>query len=51
MQIITQPVARNADPGRDLEIVMALAQALDVQPETPGKRITARISLLDTGGA
>lgn len=44
------PVARNADPGRvgqhGLEIVMAVAQALDVRQEAAGKSITARISLL-----
>ena len=44
------PVARDADPGRvgqhGLEIVMAVAQALDVRQEPAGKSITARISLL-----
>ncbi|GGW49715.1 anti-sigma regulatory factor (Ser/Thr protein kinase) [Streptomyces albaduncus] len=43
------PVARDADPGRvgqhGLEIVMAVAQALDVRQESAGKSITARISL------
>ncbi|MEY9490676.1 anti-sigma regulatory factor (Ser/Thr protein kinase) [Streptomyces calvus] len=43
------PVARSADPGRvgqhGLEIVMAVAQALDVRQEPAGKSITARISL------
>ncbi|MEU9354231.1 ATP-binding protein [Streptomyces griseoloalbus] len=43
------PVARDADPGRvgqhGLEIVMAVAQALDVRQEPAGKSITARISL------
>ncbi|GAA3494754.1 ATP-binding protein [Streptomyces prasinosporus] len=45
------PVPRTADPGRvgqhGLEIVMAVAQGLDVQQEPTGKRVTARISLLD----
>jgi anti-sigma regulatory factor (Ser/Thr protein kinase) len=45
----TPPVARDADPGRvgqhGLEIVMAVAQALDVRQESAGKSITARISL------
>ncbi|GGV38431.1 ATP-binding protein [Streptomyces griseoflavus] len=44
------PVARNADPDRvgqhGLEIVMAVAQALDVRQGASGKSITARISLL-----
>ncbi|TWF83292.1 anti-sigma regulatory factor (Ser/Thr protein kinase) [Streptomyces capillispiralis] len=43
------PVPRDADPGRvgqhGLEIVMAVAQALDVRQEPAGKSITARISL------
>ncbi|WAU86403.1 ATP-binding protein [Streptomyces sp. Qhu-G9] len=45
------PVARAADVGRvgqhGLEIVMAVAQGFEVQRETVGKRITARIALLD----
>ncbi|CAM5694473.1 ATP-binding protein [Streptomyces griseomycini] len=49
------PVPRAADPGRvgqhGLEIVMAVAQELDVRQEPTGKRVTARISLLDTPAA
>jgi anti-sigma regulatory factor (Ser/Thr protein kinase) len=50
------PVARAADAGRvgqhGLEIVMAVAQGFEVQREPVGKRITARIALLDDlGGA
>ncbi|MBB6081876.1 anti-sigma regulatory factor (Ser/Thr protein kinase) [Streptomyces paradoxus] len=45
------PVARAADPGRvgqhGLEIVMAVAQGFEAQREPVGKRITARIALLD----
>jgi anti-sigma regulatory factor (Ser/Thr protein kinase) len=45
------PVAQAADAGRvgqhGLEIVMALVQAFEVQREPVGKRITARIALLD----
>ncbi len=45
------PVARHADPGRvgqhGLEIVMAVARSFDVHPEPAGKRVTARIALLD----
>ncbi|MFD9445567.1 ATP-binding protein [Streptomyces sp. NPDC060006] len=45
------PVARAADAGRvgqhGLEIVMAVAQGFEVQRETVGKRITARLALLD----
>ncbi|MEU6525741.1 ATP-binding protein [Streptomyces sp. NPDC046924] len=48
------PVARVANPDRvgqhGLEIVMAVAHGLDVQPEPTGKRITARISLVETAG-
>ena len=44
------PGARGAAPRRGgqhgLEIVMAVAQALDVRQEPAGKSITARISLL-----
>ncbi|MFJ8948367.1 ATP-binding protein [Streptomyces sp. NPDC102395] len=45
------PVARAADAGRvgqhGLEIVMAVAQGFEVQREPVGKRITARLALLD----
>ncbi|MFF5480945.1 ATP-binding protein [Streptomyces sp. NPDC012935] len=45
------PVARAADAGRvgqhGLEIVMAVAEGLEAQREPVGKRITARIALLD----
>ncbi|MER8220818.1 ATP-binding protein [Streptomyces sp. NPDC094143] len=45
------PVARAADAGRvgqhGLEIVMAVSQGFEVQREPVGKRITARIALLD----
>ncbi|MFJ3441388.1 ATP-binding protein [Streptomyces sp. NPDC086081] len=48
------PVARAADAGRvgqhGLEIVMAVAQAFEVRREPVGKRITARIALLDDPG-
>ncbi|MGW7256476.1 ATP-binding protein [Streptomyces sp. NPDC054834] len=48
------PVARAADPGRvgqhGLEIVMAVAQGLEVAREPVGKRITARIALPDDPG-
>ncbi|MEV0693672.1 ATP-binding protein [Streptomyces sp. NPDC050388] len=48
------PVARVANPDRvgqhGLEIVMAVAHGLEVQPEPTGKRITARISLVETTG-
>jgi anti-sigma regulatory factor (Ser/Thr protein kinase) len=48
------PVARAADAGRvgqhGLEIVMAVAQGFEVQREPVGKRITARIALLDDPG-
>ncbi|MBJ6613545.1 ATP-binding protein [Streptomyces griseoincarnatus] len=43
------PRPRDADPGRvgqhGLEIVMAVADALDVRREAEGKSITARIAL------
>ncbi|MFF3849896.1 ATP-binding protein [Streptomyces sp. NPDC002328] len=50
------PVARAADAGRvgqhGLEVVMAVAQGFEAQREPVGKRITARIALLDDlGGA
>ncbi|MEU6366567.1 ATP-binding protein [Streptomyces sp. NPDC046931] len=45
------PIARAADVGRvgqhGLEIVMAVAQGFEAQREPVGKRITARIALLD----
>ncbi|MFF4018715.1 ATP-binding protein [Streptomyces sp. NPDC001843] len=45
------PVARAADAGRvgqhGLEIVMAVAQGFEARREPLGKRITARIALLD----
>ncbi|EFE65195.1 regulatory protein [Streptomyces viridosporus ATCC 14672] len=45
------PVPRAANPDRvgqhGLEIVMAVAQWLDVQQGPAGKRVTARIALLD----
>ena len=48
------PVAQAADAGRvgqhGLEIVMAIVQAFEVQREPVGKRITARIALLDDPG-
>lgn len=48
------PVARAADAGRvgqhGLEIVMAVAQGFEAQREPVGKRITARIALLDDPG-
>ncbi|MFE9454698.1 ATP-binding protein [Streptomyces sp. NPDC006739] len=48
------PVARAADAGRvgqhGLEIVMAVAQGFEARREPVGKRITARIALLDDPG-
>ncbi|GGU02610.1 ATP-binding protein [Streptomyces coeruleorubidus] len=48
------PVARAADAGRlgqhGLEIIMAVAQGFEAQREPVGKRITARIALLDDPG-
>jgi anti-sigma regulatory factor (Ser/Thr protein kinase) len=48
------PVARAADAGRvgqhGLEIVMAVGQGFEAQREPVGKRITARIALLDDPG-
>ncbi|MFG2638470.1 ATP-binding protein [Streptomyces sp. NPDC048362] len=45
------PVAQAADAGRvgqhGLEIVMAVAQSIEAQREPVGKRITARLTLLD----
>ncbi|MEU0030893.1 ATP-binding protein [Streptomyces sp. NPDC006335] len=49
------PVPRAADVGRvgqhGLEIVMAVAQGFQAQREPVGKRITARIALLDEPGS
>ncbi|MFF4310935.1 ATP-binding protein [Streptomyces sp. 900105755] len=48
------PIARAADAGRvgqhGLEIVMAVCQGFEAQREPVGKRITARITLLDDPG-
>ncbi|MFH8804550.1 ATP-binding protein [Streptomyces sp. NPDC017936] len=48
------PIARAADAGRvgqhGLEIVMAVAQGFEAQREPVGKRITARIALIDDPG-
>ncbi|MFH9552051.1 ATP-binding protein [Streptomyces sp. NPDC051445] len=48
------PVARTADPDRvgqhGLEIVKAVSEALFVEPQSVGKRITARIALFDPPG-
>ncbi|MFE9454723.1 ATP-binding protein [Streptomyces sp. NPDC006739] len=48
------PVARAADVGRvgqhGLEIVLAVAQGFEAQREPVGKRITARIALVDDPG-
>ncbi|MFF4213717.1 ATP-binding protein [Streptomyces sp. NPDC001796] len=48
------PAARAADAGRvgqhGLEIVMAVSQGFEAQREPVGKRITARIALLDDPG-
>jgi anti-sigma regulatory factor (Ser/Thr protein kinase) len=48
------PVARAAGPGRvgqhGLEIVMAVVQGFEARREPVGKRITARIALLDDPG-
>ncbi|MFE5407033.1 ATP-binding protein [Streptomyces sp. NPDC056580] len=48
------PLARTADAGRvgqhGLEIVMAVCQGFEAQREPVGKRITARIALLDDPG-
>ncbi|GHD87406.1 hypothetical protein GCM10010508_19410 [Streptomyces naganishii JCM 4654] len=45
------PVARAADPGRvgqhGLEIVMAVVQGFEVRREPVGKRVIARLALLD----
>ncbi|WP_079141526.1 ATP-binding protein [Streptomyces sp. LUP30] len=47
----TVPAARGVDPGRigqhGLEIVKAVAESLVVERRPVGKRITARISLVD----
>ncbi|WP_333737339.1 ATP-binding protein [Streptomyces sp. IBSBF 2806] len=49
------PAARAADPDRigqhGLEIVKAVSQALFVEPQSVGKRITARIPLADPPSA
>ncbi|MEW1569503.1 ATP-binding protein [Streptomyces sp. NPDC093509] len=43
------PVAKSPDPGRagqhGLEIVMAIAQKVDIQREPVGKRVTAHLAL------
>ncbi|BDM74481.1 ATP-binding protein (plasmid) [Streptomyces nigrescens] len=48
----TVPAARATDPGRigqhGLEIVKAVTEALFIEQEPVGKRITARIALTDT---
>ncbi|MEV6838362.1 ATP-binding protein [Streptomyces sp. NPDC051133] len=48
------PIARAADAGRvgqhGLEIVMAVAQSFEVHRELVGKRISARIALMDDPG-
>jgi anti-sigma regulatory factor (Ser/Thr protein kinase) len=48
------PIARSADAGRvgqhGLEIVMAVCQSFEVRREPVGKRIAARIALLDDPG-
>ncbi|MFJ3811236.1 ATP-binding protein [Streptomyces sp. NPDC090073] len=48
------PLARAADAGRigrhGLEIVMAVCQGSELQREPVGKRITARVALLDDPG-
>lgn len=49
------PVAKATDAGRvgqhGLEIVMALVQGFEVQREPVGKRVVARVPLLDEGRA
>ncbi|MFI5998083.1 ATP-binding protein [Streptomyces sp. NPDC051362] len=49
------PVAKTPDPGRigqhGLEIVMAIAQKVDIQREPVGKRVTAHLALNDGPGA
>ncbi|MFF4276877.1 ATP-binding protein [Streptomyces sp. NPDC001536] len=49
------PVARVTDAGRvgqhGLEVVLAVVQGLEAQREPVGKRITARIALLDDPGS
>ncbi|MFF4170734.1 ATP-binding protein [Streptomyces sp. NPDC001744] len=49
------PVVRAADPGRvgqhGLEIIKKVAEKLSVEREPAGKRITARLALLDAPGA
>ncbi|MFF9850451.1 ATP-binding protein [Streptomyces litmocidini] len=48
------PIARAADAGRvgqhGLEIVMAVAQGFEAQREPVGKRVTARLALVDDPG-
>ncbi len=48
------PIARAADVGRvsqhGLEIVMAVAQGVEAKREPVGKRITARLALVDDPG-
>ncbi|WP_344076702.1 ATP-binding protein [Streptomyces crystallinus] len=48
------PMARAADVGRvgqhGLEIVMAIAQGFEAQREPVGKRVTARLALMDDLG-
>ncbi|WP_411075836.1 ATP-binding protein [Streptomyces sp. cmx-4-7] len=48
----TLPTPKTADPGRvgqhGMEIVKAVTEALFIEQETVGKRITARIALTDT---
>lgn len=48
------PVAGGTSPDRvgrhGLEIVLAVARRVDVQPEPTGKRVTALIPLVEAGG-
>ncbi|MEU6463120.1 ATP-binding protein [Streptomyces sp. NPDC046976] len=47
------PVVRAAEPRRvgqhGLEIVLAVAESFEMRPEPPGKRITVRLALTDSG--